>query len=373
MKTLELFELNKGYRKMAQRIRGYDLTRTFAIIIVFLAHIILVQCDNRYSTIIFTSISPGLTMSLLAFISASLLTDDKLIENNYSIFLFRRLTRIYIPVILCLTFAVILTEYYGLKIQVDDLIYNYLGIGLFYDWLEVPNNTSVGWGLWFVTAILIMYILLPVLKLILNHKNGILHLILLYLFCVIVNIITMPPETSFWNVAISFCLGVYLSTNQLLPNVLNAKLKFAIPLALLILTACLLSTSGIISFDIRKLIFPLYPIAFIPLFFRLSNYLPGFLETCIKKFSKVSFEFYILQFYFINGSFKMIFGDNFSLLAQIIIGFLADVFVAIILYEIGNRLRKAIDSYFLLDYTGSKNTGVESVEYNGEYVLSSIE
>ena len=347
---------------MAQRIRGYDLARTFAVIIVFVAHIILSQCDNRYSTIIFTSISPGLTMSLLAFISASLLTDNKLIENNFSIFFFRRLTRIYIPVILCLTFAVTLSKFYGLKIQVDSLIYNYLGIGLFFDWLKVPNNASVGWGLWFVTAILIMYILLPVLKLVFKHKNGTLHFILLYLFCVIVNIITMPTETSFWNIAISFSLGVYLSTNDLLSKVLNTKLKLAIPLAFLILTACALSSSGIINFDIRKLIFPLYPIAFIPLFFRLSNVLPRFLERFIKKFSEISFEFYILQFYFINGPFKMIFGDNFSLLAQIIIGFLADLFVAVILAEVGNGLRKAIESYFDLDKTVSKNDAVGSVD-----------
>ena len=52
-----------------QRIKGYDLIRTFMIISVFVAHILLAQSKNIVSTVFFTSISPGITMSLLAFIS----------------------------------------------------------------------------------------------------------------------------------------------------------------------------------------------------------------------------------------------------------------------------------------------------------------
>lgn len=334
------------------RVKGYDLVRTFAIIVVFIAHIVLAQCNNRYIVVAFNSISPGLTMSLLAFISASLLADNKLIRKNFSVFLFRRLTRIYIPVMLCLTFAVILYKYYGLTIQVDHLIYNYLGVGLFFDWLKVPNKALVGGGLWFVTAILIMYILLPVLRLIFEHKNGFWHFIILCLFCVIVNIVTKPPQTSFWNVAISFSLGVYFSVNGLLSKVLNIKLKWSIPLAFLVLVACASSSLGIIPFDMRKIMFPLYPVAFMSIFFKLASCLPIFMESWIKKFSEISFEFYLLQFYFINGSFRMIFGNGYGLLSQIIIGFGVDLLVAVFLAEIGKKLRKAIDSYFL-DKTSS--------------------
>ena len=288
-------------------------------------------------------------MSLLAFICACLLADNKLIENNFQVFLFKRLTRIYIPLVLCLTFAVALNMSYGLNVQIYHLIYNYLGVGLFFDWLKVPNNATVGWGTWFVTAILIMYMLLPALKLLFKHKNKNLHFILLYIFCETINFITMPPETSFWNVAIPFSLGVYLSVNGLLSDVVNTKLKHSIPLSFFVLVVCMLSSSGIINTDIRYLMYPLYPIIFVPLFFGVSNYLFIWLDNIVKKFSEISFEFYILQFYFSNGSFIKIFRNGFGLLTQIIIGFSADLFVAAILAKTGNVIRKSIDAYFELD------------------------
>ena len=67
----------------------------------------------------------------------------------------------------------------------------------------------------------------------------------------------------------------------------------------------------------------------------------------IIKFSEISYEFYMLQFYFINGGFKRLFGDHYSLLAQIIISFLITFVVAFVLAEIGKRLRLAIDLYFI--------------------------
>ncbi|MFC5700853.1 acyltransferase family protein [Cohnella faecalis] len=331
----------------SQRILGYDLSRTFAVIFVFVAHIILAQWDNKYSTIFFTSFSPGVTMSLLGFVSACLLANSESVDNKFSHFLFRRITRIYLPMILCLTFAAILAKSLGTSIQSDHLIYHYLGAALFFDWLKVPNNASVGWGLWFVTAILIMYVLLPVLKLAFKHRNGRLHFILFYILCVTINIVSVPPESSFWNVAVSFGFGVYLASNGLLSKVLNLKLVWAVPLAILLLFICSLCSAGIIHFDIRKLLFPLYPIAFMPIFFSLASRISGLLEKSISKFSEISFEFYMLQFYFINGGFTKIFGGQFHLVWQIVIGFCAALLVSILLAEIGKRLRRAADNYFL--------------------------
>ena len=319
------------------------------IMSVFVAHILLAQSKNIVSTVFFTSISPGITMSLLAFISACLLADNKLIENNFQVFLFKRLTRIYIPLVLCLTFAVALKMSYGLNVQIDHLIYNYLGLGLFFDWLKVPNNAIVGRGTWFVTAIIVMYMLLPALKLLFKHKNKNLHFILLYIFCETINFITMPPATSFWNVAISFSLGVYLSVNGLLSYLVNTKLKHSIPLSFFALVVCMLSSSGIINIYIRNLMYPVYPIVFAPMFFGVSNYLPIWIDNIVTNFSEISFEFYILQFYFINGSFIQIFGSGFGLLTQIIIGFSANLFVAAILAKTANVIRKSIDAYFELD------------------------
>lgn len=122
------------------RILGYDLTRSFCVIFVFIAHVVLAQTQNSYLFAFYTSISPGITMSLLGFISACLLVNGKDAFSKYPIFLFRRLTRILIPVFLVLTFALILVSIYGLSVNKEHLIYHYLGLSLFLIGLEYPTK-----------------------------------------------------------------------------------------------------------------------------------------------------------------------------------------------------------------------------------------
>lgn len=170
---------------MDKRLKGYDMARSFSIIFVFFAHIILAQSESRIGGVFLTAFSPGITMSLLGFISATLLANSKLLESNYSLFLLKRLTRLFIPVFLCLTVAALISLFQGLNIQKDHLVFNYLGLGLFFDWFKVPNNSTVGWGLWFVTAIFIMYIFMPIFKLLFQHKNKIIHFILFFLISIL--------------------------------------------------------------------------------------------------------------------------------------------------------------------------------------------
>ncbi|MCP4266708.1 MAG: hypothetical protein GY777_14250 [Candidatus Brocadiaceae bacterium] len=56
------------------KVIGFDLIRAFAVLFVFIAHIIDKQSHNETTLLVVRSISPGLTMSLLGFISAYLLT-----------------------------------------------------------------------------------------------------------------------------------------------------------------------------------------------------------------------------------------------------------------------------------------------------------
>ena len=102
--------------------------------------------------------------------------------------------------------------------------------------------------------------------------------------------------------------------------------------------------------------YPVYPIIFVPMFFGVSKYLSIWIDNIVTKFSEISFEFYILQFYFINGSFIKIFGTGFGLLTQIIIGFSAILFVAAILAKTENVIGKAIDAYFELDKQTNSGT-----------------
>ena len=58
---------------MDKRIEGYDFIRSFAILVVFLGHA-LKHSTNEVFLLAIRSLSPGLTMSLLGFISAALLS-----------------------------------------------------------------------------------------------------------------------------------------------------------------------------------------------------------------------------------------------------------------------------------------------------------
>lgn len=329
------------------RILGYDLTRSFAVIFVFIAHVVLAQTQNSYLFAFYTSISPGITMSLLGFISACLLVNGKDIFSKYPTFLFRRLTRILIPVFLVLTFALILVSIYGLNVNKEHLIYHYLGLSLFFDWFRVSNEASIGWGLWFVTAILIMYILLPIIHILFTHKNGLLHLIVYCVFCILLHIYLLPPETSFWNVAASFGCGVYVSGNNWFDKLIKMKPQLIISFSIILLGLCLLSTFGISPFDIRLFLYPIYPVVLVPLFFFISSFIPNFVGNLISKFSEISFEFYMLQFYFINSGFDRIFGPGYSIGTQLIISFLISTIVAYILSILSKPIRKGIENYFL--------------------------
>ena len=84
----------------ARRVAAYDhLVRTFAIIVVFLGHALGNQLSDPLALLALRSLSPGLTMPLLGFISGVLVSGK---DRDHGAFLVARLTRIYPPLWLCL-------------------------------------------------------------------------------------------------------------------------------------------------------------------------------------------------------------------------------------------------------------------------------
>ncbi|OGM11052.1 hypothetical protein A2Z22_03615 [Candidatus Woesebacteria bacterium RBG_16_34_12] len=72
--------------EMKDRILGYDVARFFAILTVFFAHILLYQTNNKIIFVSLASLSPGITMSLLGFISAALLSKTTDFMANFPSF-----------------------------------------------------------------------------------------------------------------------------------------------------------------------------------------------------------------------------------------------------------------------------------------------
>ena len=308
---------------MARRIEAYDLARTFAIIFVFVAHIVIEQTTSTTLRVAFAAVSPGLTMSLLGFISAALLSAR---AEETGAFLAKRFTRIYIPVWLCLSAILIMQSFLGTSRFNTDTVVHFMGLSGVYALLSAPNYASVGAGLWFVTVILMMYLLLPLLRRLFGHRNGLVHLLIVIGLSLAAN--QWLHAGGAWNVVIAFCLGTYLGVNGRLEALNRRSAGWSTVLAASLLVVSALATADVIPYWFRGLILPLYPLAFIPVFFFAARVLPRPVRAASTFFAALIYEFYILSFYFINDGFRDLFGPSVRMRLQIPIGFVVTLVVA---------------------------------------------
>jgi peptidoglycan/LPS O-acetylase OafA/YrhL len=323
-----------------ERIKAYDLARTFAILAVFLGHVIVPQSTVRPLVVIFDTFSPGLTMSLLGFVSAALLA---LRTEETGAFLLRRFTRIYIPLFTCLIVVLVIQTIAGTAVYHLDLAVHFLGLSGFFELLGSTNDASVGQGLWFVTTILFMYLLLPVLRRLFRHRRGLVHLVVIVVLSLAAH--RWLYTGGAWNVVIAFSIGTFLGVSGRLEALRRKPVALYLLLACCLLAVCALASAEIIPSWIRSLLLPLYPVVFIPVFFMLARVLPRWVMKPVSLFAAVSYEFYILHFYFINRCFRELFGDGFRLVYQTLIAFAIALGLASLLYICNTWLRRRADRY----------------------------
>jgi len=331
---------------MHNRIESFDLIRSFAILTVFFDHAIMKdpRIDNTVAHLAITTLSPGLTMSLLGFISAALLSPTML---NYGPFLIKRFTRIYIPLALCLSVVLSLYAYIGKQhLLCQHTLLHYLGLTAFIEILAVDNKSPIGAGLWFITIIMTLYLLLPLLAMLFRHRNGLMHLILIIIVSTVINNYAYGTQSAF-NVIISFSVGSYVSIHGLLDVMYQRRILLTYLFCASLLTIVALSTSEVIPYAIRGLMFSLYPLAFVPLFSHLSEKIPRYVIKASGFFAGLSYEFYILHFYFINNRFRDFFHKPMSVFGQITISFSLTLVLAYIISYIAKRLRESANTYLI--------------------------
>jgi peptidoglycan/LPS O-acetylase OafA/YrhL len=330
--------------KRDKRIEGYDFIRTFAILVVFLSHT-LKQSTNKVTLLTITSLSPGLTMSLLGFISAALLSAR---DYDFGAFLIKRFTRIYISLILCLIVILSAHALLGKKVIAQHTLLHVMGLSAFFELLLVQSKVTIGAGLWFITAIILMYLVLPLLQKLFRHPRGLVHLFFFVALCTALNFL-MYGTQSIWNVVISFGVGVYCGVNGHTKRLIDAGTSIVFPLlgciGLLIVVA--LSTAYVLPYSIRGFLFAFYPLTFVPFLFAVSQKLPTPIVAASSFFAGLSYEFYILHFYFINEGFKDFFPASTPLYGQIIIAFVVTFALACIISKCASWLRKVVDKYLL--------------------------
>ncbi len=332
---------------MDKRIAGYDFIRSFAILFVFLDHALSGQTADLLKTASFftRSVSPGITMSLLGFISAALLSSR---DYDFGAFLIKRLSRIYISLILCLTIVLCAHALLGKKVITQHALLHLMGLSAFFDLFAVQNNATIGFGLWFITAINLMYLLFPLLQKLFRHPRGLVHLCGFILICIALNF-TMYGMMSVWNVIISFALGIYFGIHGYTKRLIDPKTNMLIPTlgCIALLFVATLATAHIVPYSMRGLLLPFYPIAFIPVLFGVSRKLPVKVTAVSSFFAGLSYEFYILHFYFIGEGFKDFFPAATPFYGQITLAFVVTFVLAYGISKIACWLRKTADDYLL--------------------------
>jgi len=338
---------------MDKRIEGYDLIRSLAIVVVFFDHA-LKNSSDEVVLLAIRSLSPGLVMSLLGFISAALLSAR---EYDFGSFLVKRFTRIYIPLIFCLSVILSAHALLGMKVMemshaghvmAQHTLFHFMGLSAFFELLEVDNTTTIGGGLWFITAIVLMYLLFPLLQKLFRHPRGLVHLYCFIALCTGLNFV-MYGTQSIWNIIISFAVGVYCGVNGHMKRLTDPGTSIVVPflgsIGLLIVAA--LATAHVLPFSIRGLLFAFYPLAFVPLLFAVSRTLPAPILAASGFFAGLSYEFYILHFYFVNDSFGDFFPASTPLYGQVLIAFPVTLVLAYAISKGAAWLRNVADRYLL--------------------------
>jgi peptidoglycan/LPS O-acetylase OafA/YrhL len=327
---------------MTERIDAYDLARTFAILVVFFGHAIVGHDIPDLLKGMVVILSPGLTMSLLGFVSAALLSVR---TEDTEAFVVKRLTRIYVPLFVCLSVILLIQSLDGMLTLTLDTVVHYMGLTGVGVLLSHVNTASVGAGLWFVTTILAMYLLLPLLRRLFRHPRGLVHLLIAIAVGLLGNQWLYAGGS--WNVVIAFCIGTYLGVNGRLDRLDHKPAGLYIMLACCLLTLCALASDQVIPMWTRGFFLPFYPVVFMPLFFSLAKVLPRPLTEASAFFSVLSYEFYLLHFYFINEHLNALLGRKLPLGLQMVIGFALTLVLACILFIINSWIRRSIEAYLL--------------------------
>lgn len=326
------------YGKDGNRTAAFDFVRSFAIFFVVIGH------SLSKDILIIKIISPGLTMSVLGFISGYLLCYRY--DTFDSAFYVKRFSRIYASLFVCLLTITALHLILSYDVLNQHSIIHFMGLSFFLSLLQVENQSSIGNGLWFITVINLMYLLLPIIRHLYRHYNARLHLFGAIFLCLFLNEV-MYGTASAWNVIIAFNIGCYVSLRSDVETFTKKPFLYYLCATLCVLMICALSISQILPFKCREYLLPLYPFFAFPLLFKFGNRLNRSLIKIIGWFSSISYEVYILHFYFIHEYFSKLFPIIQSASLRLIVGLMIVLPLANVCSKIGKFLAFKTFNYLL--------------------------
>ncbi len=323
--------------------KALNFARSFSILMVFIGHNINAYCPKTISTIIIKLISPGITMSTLGFISGYLLC------RKYSIFdgLFyvKRFSRIYSSLFVCMLSIGIFHFSVDYEILNQHTLLHLAGLSFFFDLLNVSNISTIGDGLWFVTVIVILYLFLPLIKVLYCGKKSRLHLMVILVGFLLLNCILYGTMSAF-NVIISFNIGCYIGLNSSLGKFCDKPWWFYFGIVVLLMMIDLISMLKFSNGQIRNLIIIFYPYCTIPLLYKLGCSLGHYVENFCTFFASISYEFYLLHFYFLNDFYDEFFPQITLILLRTSISLFGVLLMSYCFAKVSNFLSSTLNMYF---------------------------
>jgi peptidoglycan/LPS O-acetylase OafA/YrhL len=335
-------QIRLGY--LMKKNYGYDFIRAFAIMAVFIGHLLNQRSDHQTVSLIIRSISPGLTMSMLGFISGILLTEKYEVYDGK--FYIKRFSRIFSSLLICLLTVSVLFMIRSYDVVSQHTILHFMGLSWFFDLFQVENQSPLGVGLWFITIIIGMYLLLPLLNVIYTHRNSKVHLVSVIILCITLDHFMYGTQSAF-NVIIAFNIGSYLGQQGGVNQISRKSFLYYFVWTILILSLSGLATINTIPREVRTLLWPAYPLLVIPLFYRIGNLLKGIPLIIVLWFSSISFEVYILHFYFINENFIVLFPAVRSLPLEIFLVMIIVLSLAVACNKVATMTCRRIQSYII--------------------------
>lgn len=233
-------------------------------------------------------------------------------------------------------------------VMAQHTLFHFMGMSAVFEMLKVDSEVTIGSGLWFITAIIVLYLVFPLLQKVFRHPRRLLHLVLFVALCTVLNFV-MYGTQSMWNVVISFAVGVYCGVNGYTKRLTDTRAPMVVPLVgcVGLLTMAALCTAHVLPNSVRSLLFAFYPLAFVPVLFAVSRKLPKPILVASGVFAGLSYEFYILHFYFVNDRFKDFFPASIPLSGQAIIAFAITIVLAYVISKGATRFKQMADNYLL--------------------------
>lgn len=271
--------------------------RTISVFLIILCHLTRAN-DNPY--IVMSSQIFNVGVQIFIIISGYLF--GRLgVKRPYIKWLYKRFKRIFIPYWTFLVILLILQSLFGQSVSLKSVLFSMFGLQRFTHVLPGAEHT------WFITAILLCYIITPLIDLIvswvLSQKSKIYLAIFICINIVVMLVVAFTEESAILTTCPFFALAFVLG------KTLDEK-KLTVKHAIVFITIALISFA--VRFIVRFFIDDTF--LYVNIIARYSHYIAafGFFIACayllnckpwktVKLISNVSFEIYLYHYMFIRA------------------------------------------------------------------------